>query len=1311
MLNAGLYITADGVTIDGLEVTGAVQAGGTERAYGIVVGADNVTIKNSVLDGSVTAGSDTRPFGTVAGVENVSVAGNAIHDWAQGAYLTNGTTGSIDHNAFAHNGNGVVTESVDTVIAHNTFSDSAGAHVAPLPFVDADIGGFVYGNTFLDQDRPITVYANGPAGQTVTGSDVAEAFRLDYRTEAATVYGGGGDDKFIGGTGIDTAAYAAVLSASDISYDADTQVWTVTAGAAEGTDTLTNVEIVDGGGAGGSHILLVGGGGYATIQEAITAAQAGDTILIADGDYAENLTIDKEISLVAVNPGEVTINPAAGNVVTVSAGVNGGDVSISGINIDGANNGSGVYVMQHADVGTLTLDHVDIRNAGAHGVFVDGEDSLDAANAVTITNSTFANNGFNGTNGSAHIKLYGFDGDATLQNLTLDGAATGAAQDDRPDYGIELHGITNYKLGVMPAPHAGTVTIDNVTIAGAFHKNAVALNNYADVGGVSFTDVDLSGAQTNWGPVLNLDAIAGNIDASGFGITYPSALPANGFVADLQGDVPAQNGGGQAITGSSAAEHLRGGAGDDILTGGGGGDSVDGGAGNDTYVLSGVFSDYEIAHTAGNTYTITREGKTDTVVDVENIKFAGSNITADVVAHPDAVVTAEAPDIGAVIELGIDESAATGAPAATVVVSDANSLAGDQLTYTLVDGAGGAYTGPFSISAVGGGAAIKVAGPLDFESNPAGYQLTVKATDSTGNSTTQNVTIHVADANEAPTSISLSDSHVDENSPGEFVGEVSGTDPDSGDTLTFTVDDARFEIVTLGGQHFLKLKDGVELDSEATSNVALAITATDEDGLSRVQNFDVTVDHVNTLPPPGPLGTQNVSVKETAVAVPLDIEVPTDPDGDTLTFTANALPTLGSVLLNGHALTVGQTLTAAEVALLSYTAPITTTGTSGLQLSYTDGVGTQSLNVNITVTASETDVPNQSAYDFNGDQNADLFFTNSVNNGAAVWTLDGTHVTANPPIGTIPANYRYADQGDFGGNGKTDLLFINDTTHDIQLWQMDGTSIAASASVGTVDAAGGWDFAGAGDFSGDGKSDLLFINSANNGIAVWEMDGTMVTAASQVGTMDDGHHFAGLADFDGDGKTDVLTVNDATHDVNVRLMDGAQPTADATVGTINAAGGWHLTQSGDFNGDGKADLLFLNDTTHGVAVWEMDGTTVMSNPQVGIMNAAGGWHFEDVGDFNGDGKTDLLFLNDTTRGVAVWEMDGTTVMSNPQVGVMAAGQHFDRVADTNGDGKSDLVFVNDTTNAVTVWEMNGTQVADQQQIGTINAGGGWHLMA
>ena len=65
--------------------------------------------------------------------------------------------------------------------------------------------------------------------------------------------------------------------------------------------------------------------------------------------------------------------------------------------------------------------------------------------------------------------------------------------------------------------------------------------------------------------------------------------------------------------------------------------------------------------------------------------------------------------------------------------------------------------------------------------------------------------------------------------------------------------------------------------------------------------------------------------------------------------------------------------------------------------------------------------------------------------------------------------------------------------------------------------------------------------------------------------------------------------------------------------------------TGDFNGDGKADILWQNNSGT-PAIWLMNGTSVTGS---GVLaNPGTGWHAIGAGDFNGDGKADILWQND-----------------------------------------------------------------------------------
>ncbi len=112
----------------------------------------------------------------------------------------------------------------------------------------------------------------------------------------------------------------------------------------------------------------------------------------------------------------------------------------------------------------------------------------------------------------------------------------------------------------------------------------------------------------------------------------------------------------------------------------------------------------------------------------------------------------------------------------------------------------------------------------------------------------------VADICQAPTDIALSNNSVAENAAGAVIGNLTTTDPDSGDSHTYSVSDNRFEVV--GNQ--LKLKAGQALDYESETTITLTITATDNGGLTFSKDFTINViDDPADNPPSAPTGKLN----------------------------------------------------------------------------------------------------------------------------------------------------------------------------------------------------------------------------------------------------------------------------------------------------------------------------------------------------------------------------------------------------------------------------------------------------------------------
>src|SRR2546427_1227495 len=92
--------------------------------------------------------------------------------------------------------------------------------------------------------------------------------------------------------------------------------------------------------------------------------------------------------------------------------------------------------------------------------------------------------------------------------------------------------------------------------------------------------------------------------------------------------------------------------------------------------------------------------------------------------------------------------------------------------------------------------------------------------------------------------------------------------------------------------------------------------------------------------------------------------------------------------------------------------------------------------------------------------------------------------------------------------------------------------------------------------------------------------------------------------------------------------------------------------TGDFNGDGKADLLWYNKSNGQVDVWFMNGTSVLSGGSLGMVPTD--WQIAGVGDLNGDGKADLLWYNKSNGRVDAWFMNGTSVLGGGRLDTVSA---------------------------------------------------------
>jgi len=279
-------------------------------------------------------------------------------------------------------------------------------------------------------------------------------------------------------------------------------------------------------------------------------------------------------------------------------------------------------------------------------------------------------------------------------------------------------------------------------------------------------------------------------------------------------------------------------------------------------------------------------------------------------------------------------------------------------------------------------------------------------------------------------------------------------------------------------------------------------------------------------------------------------------------------------------------------------------------------------------------------HDFNGDGFSDILWrsTGASPTTVAMWLMNGSAISSSGSVAAIPNTYAIIGQRDFTGTGDADLLW-RDTSGNLYMWFMNGPTMTASANLGNVPSV--WTVMGTGDMNGDGIGDLLWQDSAGD-LAIWFMNGSQIASTTSFGTVPPASGWSITWASTGDilwrntsGELALWQVNDQT----VQSTDyGIVP------------GNWAVQGMGDFNGDGTLDILWRDTGGGTVAIWFLNSNgSVQSTVSIGAVPIATTWTIAETADFNGDGNSDILWI-DGSGDLAIWFMNGGAVSSTASLG-------------------------------------------------------------
>ena len=222
--------------------------------------------------------------------------------------------------------------------------------------------------------------------------------------------------------------------------------------------------------------------------------------------------------------------------------------------------------------------------------------------------------------------------------------------------------------------------------------------------------------------------------------------------------------------------------------------------------------------------------------------------------------------------------------------------------------------------------------------------------------------------------------------------------------------------------------------------------------------------------------------------------------------------------------------------------------------------------------------------------------------------------------------------GDFNGDGKSDVLL----RHDEGRWRvhlMDRASAGPGLPVRMTSKLE-WYWMGTGDFNGDGSDDVMLRR--DDGVWVYyPLNGPQVIAtergwANLTRNLD--WRIVGVADFNDDGRDDILMRrNDGAW--IYYPMNGKRVIADER-GWVNLPRDpdWRMAGVGDFDGDGRDDVLLRHVAVGTWRYYAMNGRrVVVEQPPTALVPQDQNWRFAGIGDFDGDARDDVLLRHTSGR--------------------------------------------------------------------------------
>lgn len=424
------------------------------------------------------------------------------------------------------------------------------AEEAPTSVIDGEDEDIASTDETADPVTEPETPAEDAAGDTEDGEDVAKddgkqeaapsqelkAFTSTYEEAVAAA---AAKDKDALAKALETATgLHAMLSADELEQPEVARMWTEIEGLRATLSELA-AEVTD-------PAATVNGTGYETLQEAIGAANAGDTVIIArDLALTEGITVAKAITLDLGGKKLTASGCSAVTVTGASATVRGGTIEVSA--------GSDTYAVTVGASGSLSTESVTVIGHGASGVLVNGGSYVKRLTNIQATDGfgiRVVNGGSASHEGGMVVANYGVFVAGSGSTFNMNGGDISAAGFGITGNGLAANGGTTINISggsvsstdsiAVYHPQAGTLTVSGGSLSGTYGGIGIKSGTLTVTGGTiagtsggAYVDGESNGNGIHVsGSAIHVDSRAGYAGGMNISISGGTLSSNNGYAID-----------------------------------------------------------------------------------------------------------------------------------------------------------------------------------------------------------------------------------------------------------------------------------------------------------------------------------------------------------------------------------------------------------------------------------------------------------------------------------------------------------------------------------------------------------------------------------------------------------------------------------------------------------------------------------------------------------------------------------------------------------------------------------------------------------